>query len=422
MGSSEITNILNIANEDKGRIKIIAASTPSGKHEEFYQWCVNATTYFTVSDEDVAEFKFSGFIKKKREKGNGWCEIYAPSLVNKTILEINPETGQTYLEDIRDELTAIRFEQEVMANFGDMEMGVYKKVLLDSAYEFGDRVRTKYWEEYTPKEKSRFNETRATKILLAAVDWDIAQATPNILCVMYDKLAPEKRFEVLFRIEIPRTEYTLTNAMEKLIELNNEFNFDHIAIDRGFGDVQLEQIKRYGVENPETGLHIKTEGFHFGSNLEVIDPHTKKKVKRDFKPFMVDNSVILFERGKIALNESDKVLKRQLNAYRIEKIGSNGRPIFSSTDEHSVDTLNMCLLLFQMKYGELFKLMIRGCFGMVHMNNNVNADWANRNITKKEEKAPIAVNGNLYVTNTRVSNNNRFRRSGISGGFKRGRF
>ena len=55
----------------------------------------------------------------------------------------------------------------------------------------------------------------------------------------------------------------------------------------------------------------------------------------------MDNSVLVFERGRMVLNEKDKVLKRQLNAYRIEKVSANGRPIFSSTDEHSVDTLNM---------------------------------------------------------------------------------
>lgn len=236
MGSKEITNILNIANEDPARIKIVAASTPSGKHEDFYQWCTGSSVSYTVSDDDVKNFEFNGFIKKTKEKGNGWTEIFAPSLVNKTILEINPETNQTYLEDIRDSLTAIRFEQEVMAEFGDMEMGVYKKVLLDLAYEFGSKIRTKYWDDYKKDERKEFFDNRHTKILLAAIDWDIAQSTPNILCLMYDKLANEKRFEVLFRIDIPRTEYTLTNAMNKLIELNDVFEFDHIAIDRGYGE------------------------------------------------------------------------------------------------------------------------------------------------------------------------------------------
>ena len=389
MGSMEITNILNIANEDPSRIKIITASTPSGKHEEFYQWCVGASRQLYVSEEDIKNYTFSGFLEKTQEKGNGWTSLWAPSLVNKTILDINPDTGQTYLEDIKDELTSIRFEQEVFAMFGDMEFGVYKKDLLDAAYAFGDRVRTKYWEDYTPEEKATFKVNRAGKILVAAVDFDIAQACPNILCVMYDKTKQEKYFEVLFRIDIPRTEFLLTSAVNKLIELNDEFNFDHIALDRGLGEQAVEMVKQYGQLNPQTGLHVKTVGYHFGSSLEVYDPVTLKKVKKDFKPFLVDNSVLVFERGRMVLNEKDKVLKRQLNAYKIEKVSANGRPIFSSTDEHSVDTLNMCLLQFQISYGSLFKLMIKGAFGSVNLNKKVEEDWNNREIEKK------VVNGNL---------------------------
>lgn len=43
IGSSQITNIINIRNEAPERIRILAASTPSGKHEEFYKWCTGAS-------------------------------------------------------------------------------------------------------------------------------------------------------------------------------------------------------------------------------------------------------------------------------------------------------------------------------------------------------------------------------------------
>lgn len=72
MGSSEVTNILNILNEDPSRIKICTASTPSGKHEEFYSWCVNASKTFSVSDEDCKNNVFTEFIEKENPKGNGW--------------------------------------------------------------------------------------------------------------------------------------------------------------------------------------------------------------------------------------------------------------------------------------------------------------------------------------------------------------
>lgn len=46
-------------------------------------------------------------------------------------------------------------------------------------------------------------------------------------------------FKMLFRIEIARSEFTYVNAMNKVIELNDEYKFDWIAIDRGYGNKQL---------------------------------------------------------------------------------------------------------------------------------------------------------------------------------------
>ncbi len=44
-------------------------------------------------------------------------------------------------------------------------------------------------------------------------------------------------FKMLFRIEIARSEFTYVNAMNKVIELNDEYKFDWIAIDRGYGKI-----------------------------------------------------------------------------------------------------------------------------------------------------------------------------------------
>lgn len=236
---------MNIANEDRGRIKIIAASTPSGKHESFYNWCTGASLHLKPKKEDIENYRFTGYITEKNERGNGWIEVFAPSNVNKTILEVNPDTNQTYLQDIKDELTALRFEQEVMAEFGDEELGVYAKKFLEKAYQKGFNRHHKYWDDYTDEEKTQFFITRYSKILIAAIDWDLVQATPNILCLCYDKFDkdeygnPNPIFKVLFRIDIPRTEYTLDSAVQKLIELNDEFNFDHVSLDRGMGESNI---------------------------------------------------------------------------------------------------------------------------------------------------------------------------------------
>lgn len=168
----------------------------------------------------------------------------------------------------------------------------------------------------------------------------------------------EPKFKVLFRVEIPRSKFTYVNAINKIVELNDKFDFDWIAVDRGYGETNIELLHKYGMENPLSGLAEKVIGYQFGEKLEVRDPHTMKKDRKHLKPFMVNNSVNVFEKKKIILDPSDNLLKEQLSAYKIERISSTGMPIYTDVDEHAVDALNLCLLIFEQKYGSLFKTII----------------------------------------------------------------
>lgn len=175
IGSSQITNAINIRNEAPERIRIIAASTPSGKHEEFYKWCVGSSKSYRPRQDDIDNFKFTGYIiedaESKGEKGNGWVEVYAPSVVNKELLKINKDTEQTYLQDIKDELSELRYEQEVMAQFGDEELGVYQKIYIQKAIEEGKRIKHTYTTKLDTVSFNQFLRNKTGPRILA-VDWD----------------------------------------------------------------------------------------------------------------------------------------------------------------------------------------------------------------------------------------------------------
>lgn len=169
MGSSEITNIINIRNEAPERIKVIAASTPSGKHEEFYKWCTQASERFAPTKEDIENYEFHGYIHQSNKKGNGWVEIYAPSIVNKELLKVNDATKRTYIEDLRSELSEMRFVQEVLAEFGEEEMGVYQKQYINKAIEEGKRVNHRYITDYDYEEYQAYISKRKKTIRLLGV-------------------------------------------------------------------------------------------------------------------------------------------------------------------------------------------------------------------------------------------------------------
>ena len=394
IGSNQITNILNIRNENPEKIKLIAASTPSGKHEEYYRWCQGASKKYHVSKRDKENNEFTGYevTEAKIGDGNGWTEIYAPSNVNKELLKINPDTNQTYLEDIRDELSEMRYAQEVLAEFGEEELGVYQKQFIQYAISEGKRIGHKYITKWPKEEREQYlRKTKGINIRILGIDWDKYANATNMVCIEYDRFyrsnengAFSSAFKVLFRIEIARSEFTYVNAMNKVIELNAEYQFDWIAIDRGYGETQLELFHKYGEQHPESGLADKVVGYQFSQKIEVIDPYTRKKDEKHMKPFMVNNSVNIFEKGKIALDPSDKYLITELEEYRVKSFSSSGLPTYTSENEHALDAMNLAFLIFAQKYDKLLKKIYSSKVAFIESTlDKRDLGVENRNISEK---------------------------------------
>lgn len=421
IGSNQVTNILNIRNEAPERIRLICASTPSGKHEEYYRWCTGASKKYFPTQDDIKNNRFTGYMTEEKAvgEGNGWTEIYAPSNVNKELLKINPDTLQTYLEDIRDELSEMRYVQEVMAEFGEEELGVYQKKYIYEAIKEGERLGYRYITKWSKQDREAYlKRTQGQCIRILGVDWDKYAAATNMVCMEFDRFHQDADgrivplFKMLFRIEIARSDFTYVNAMNKIIELNDEYKFDWIAIDRGYGEVQLEMLHKYGLEHEETGLADKVIGYQFSQKIEVTDPYTRKKDSKDLKPFMVNNSVNLFEKGKIVLDPKDKTMIQQLEEYRVKSISASGKPIYTDENEHAIDSMNLALLAFEQHHGELLKKVFSIKTIFIGTLDNRDVDVKSRTLIGDEEvevpigriEAPSSTYGIIGVTN--FSNNN----------------
>jgi hypothetical protein len=364
IGSKNLTNIINIRNEAPERIKIISASTPSGSREEFYKWCNEASVKYEASQSDIDNMTFTKYDVKENKSGNGWIQLYAPSFVNKELQKINKDTGRTYLQDIRYELTENDWSHEVLAQFGEAEAGVYKNKYIDIALEEGRRIGHKYYSEMNQNEYKYRTSIPKINIRILGADWDKGAAATNFVIVELDKFYIDEygrnipTFKVIERVEIPQGDFTYTNGVDKIIELNKTFDLDWICIDKGYGETQLELLHKYGMEHPETGLHLKTEAFQFSESVKVIDPYNLKRSKSPMKNFMVKNSVQIFERCRIVLNPNDGLMKRQLEGYKVVGRSSRGQETYSDKDEHSLDAMNLALFMFERKYGELIRHMI----------------------------------------------------------------
>jgi len=192
-------------------------------------------------------------------------------------------------------------------------------------------------------------------------------------------------FAPFVRAEIPRNEFTYDNAIKKIIELNDIYNFDYIAVDAGHGEYQIEQLKLYGQKNPQSGLQHKVIRINFSEKVTIRDPITKIRDKKDIKPFMVNNTVLLFERNQFAFNPSDRKTIKQFEEYRVERLGMNGRPVYSSKNEHIHDCIMIAIHVFNMKYNDTFKVRHASLIAKIDAFKNLTDSSAKR-IGSSEDK------------------------------------
>jgi intein/homing endonuclease len=259
----------------------------------------------------------------------------------------NPYFSKEQEEEFREQYSPSGYRHEIEADWGEDSEGVYPRKFVDRAF------ISPSW-DYTPE------ITSARSFHTIGVDWDKYGAGTNIVIVEtcaenYEDTRFRGKSRICYREEIPRSEYTLTKAVDRIIELNRAFNPKHIYVDRGYGEVQVELLKKYGVENPYSGLRDKVKGISFGESIDVRDPYTKLMIKKEMKPFMVDNLRQFLEKERILIPESDEEIYMQLISYVVIRTTQTGRPVFEaagSAMDHAHDALMLALLAITQNYGE----------------------------------------------------------------------
>ena len=298
--------------EDQPDKVMIGASTPTGRRERFWEWC----------------------------RSPRFTEFWFPSYCN-------PYFSKEQEEEFREQYSPSGYRHEIEADWGEDSEGVYPRKFVDRAFVAPP------W-DYIPE------ITSARSFHTIGVDWDKYGAGTNIVVVEtcaenYEDHRFRGKSRICYREEIPRSEYTLTKAVDRIIELNRAFNPKHIYVDRGYGEVQVELLKKYGVENPHSGLRDKVKGIGFGESIDVRDPYTKLMIKKEMKPFMVDNLRQFLEKERILVPESDEELYMQLISYVVIRTTQTGRPVFEaagSAMDHAHDALMLALLAITQNYGE----------------------------------------------------------------------
>lgn len=295
--ASDINTLLAIQLQDPQRIRIIAASTPSGGDTHFMRWCLN--------------------------KELGWQEFHYPSWVN-------PNWSPEMEAELREELPGVAFTLEVEAEFSTEASGVFLRHYVEQAIERGRMIGLSY---------NSNEEKKGPRVL--GVDWDKYANATNMAIVEFD--TELGLYKPILRVEIPRSKFTLDEGVQKIISLNEAYDLDYVYVDRGYGEYQVETLHKYGLQHPESGLHEKVKGVTFSDMIKIIDPVTREPTKKKLKHWIINNLQVLFERGKIVLPPEDRVMARQFFNYRVKGYTAAGEPVYVDEDEHIIDAVGLAV-------------------------------------------------------------------------------
>lgn len=317
MSEDHINAVMAIQTGDPN-ISAIIASTPSGRRGIYWRFCTDRTQGYEEHNWSVWE------------TNPVWS-------VKTAILQIIRMPWNTYL-------------QEYEADFGEETAGWIRKELIDEAF---DGPYSNYYNNMGPIDVG-------SPIRTMGVDWDkYNTAGPSIVIIELDRAHQKMKVvhsELLSRAggAAMMQEYTLGNAVQRVIDLNKQYNPHYIYVDRGFGERQAEELWEHGENHPETGLDIKVHGIHFGSKVKTIDLVTGEEIKKNVKQVMAAEMRIWFEERRIIVSQYDTMLRKQLENYRIVGVTQAGYK-FNDDEEHLVDALMLAIYSVTVHFDEVFQ-------------------------------------------------------------------
>lgn len=370
MTEADINSIMGMQLEDMTRIGIWCSSTPTGQRKMFWSWCTNASKTYSVTNKELwlktrnVEL-CENYHERTDSSANGWTQYHYPSWCS-------PNWSEEMDAELQAMFSAQGYIHEVEAEFGDETTGVYNKAKLDSSrfdYTYEDM-----------KQRSPMPD----RIRIIGSDWDKYGAATQIVVSEYDDEL--QKIRVIDRVEIPSTEWTFDNAVNKIIELYNFWRPQKIYLDRGYGEYQVEVLKK------KIGKEI-VKGVAFNEKIEVRDPTDNTIDKKEVKHFMITQTQILLERDQLMFSKEDELLIKQMENYQVVKRSVTGKPIYTSENEHAHDAFVLTILAFNLEFPEVTKLLekrrIATIMGKVNRRLETTSEqfiFGNRNTSKEQRQ------------------------------------
>lgn len=288
-----------------------ASSTPTGKRAWFWEMCTKKET-------------------------SGFKEFHYKSNVSPAW---NAEMEQSY----RDMYPAAVYAHEFDAEFGDQETGVYQRQYIDAS------IEDYYYSDCKRNWKHGY-------LYALGVDWNAHKNGVHIIAIEYDPVT--EKIKTVLHESIEAEQFTQTKAVEFIINLHAKWKFDSIYVDRGFGDVQIEQLHLYGQKHSQSRLAKIVRGIMMQESVVIRDPATKKEVKKNAKQLIVNITARRVECEQCTFPRSEDVrhgLVWQLRNFKAERISRDGIPVYSTKEDHALVAWQLAVFGLIMEFTDIAK-------------------------------------------------------------------
>jgi len=343
----EIIATILIILQTQADTELWVSSTPSGSRAYFFKWC-------TESEKNGFEAHYFG---------------------KDCIPNLTQADEEFYLRQYGEN----DYKREVLGDWGEELVGVFRHQFIDESllqYNCNNLVHNpenKYvigvdWNtpeigtrmvvlEYILADKPSKSDDR----FLESANRYRKDQNKSVSQILYPPIAwaDLKHKYRVFRVEsIEAGEFTQTVAIERIIQYYYAFQPEFICVDAGYGETQVELMRKYALEKRDKKLAAKIIPYNFASNIEVIDPLTRKPTNKRFKPLMVNISSNVLESENLILplsEDESKLLVGQMREYKAIKTTISGDPIYSQGNDHSLDAFMLAVFGFEYNFGDLSK-------------------------------------------------------------------
>ena len=321
-------------------VEIIAFSTPTALKTLYRQWCTSEPN---------------------------WKDFHFPSTILPNYETVKKEMERTYDEQ--------GFAQEILAEFFESSGKVFLTEALNASlrnYKYAESASE------VPNPEQWF--------YVIGVDWN--EWKSGVQIIVYGYNITTKRFRVWNKTSIHKSmsggKNIQTAALDKLIELDNNFACKFVYVDKGFGSTQSEILEKYYFQKGESH---KFKSVDFNSNYMRKNILTGEVETKRMKGMLVYFLQKKFEYKEIEISnteeQGDMKLIAQLDHYIVDHYDSKDNPVFAAggkCGDHALDALMLANFAFIenfdniLSFNDIIKIAPQETQSNIAFNNFVNSN------------------------------------------------